>query len=77
MSRPVKGVVSPGMLCSEDELGLGNDHSGIIVLDAADTTQLGAPAQRALFVEDWLLEVNAPANRAVPSVGSTCEGPAT
>ncbi len=61
--KPVKGVVSPGMLCSEDELGLGTDHSGIIVLDASDSTQLGAPAQRALFLEDWLLEVNAPANR--------------
>ncbi len=62
-AKPVKGVSSPGMLCSEDELGLGNDHSGIIVLDESDTTQLGAPAQRALFLEDWLLEVNAPANR--------------
>ncbi len=61
--KPVKGVVSPGMLCSEDELGLGADHSGIVVLDADDTTQLGAPAQRALFLEDWLLEVKAPANR--------------
>nr|MBA2542220.1 phenylalanine--tRNA ligase subunit beta [Deltaproteobacteria bacterium] len=61
--KPVKGVVSPGMLCSEDELGLGSDHSGIVVLDANDTTQLGAPAQKALFLDDWLLEVNAPANR--------------
>src|SRR3954469_22448531 len=24
--KPVKGIVSPGMLCSEDELGLGDDH---------------------------------------------------
>jgi phenylalanyl-tRNA synthetase beta chain len=62
-AKPVKGVVSPGMLCSEDELGLGDDHSGIIVLDADDHTQLGAPAQQALFLDDWMLEVNAPANR--------------
>jgi len=62
-AKPVRGVVSPGMLCSEDELGLGDDHSGIIVLDADDHTQLGAPAQRALFLDDWMLEVNAPANR--------------
>jgi phenylalanyl-tRNA synthetase beta chain len=63
--KPVKGVVSPGMLCSSDELGLGDgtDHAGIIVLDASDTTQLGSPAQKALFLDDWLLEVNAPANR--------------
>src|SRR5690349_1005968 len=62
-AKPVKGVVSPGMLCAEDELGLGDDHAGIIVLDAEDTTALGSPAQRALGVDDWMLEVNAPANR--------------
>ncbi|HEX8110937.1 MAG TPA: hypothetical protein VF516_24560, partial [Kofleriaceae bacterium] len=62
-AKPVKGVVSPGMLCAEDELGLGDDHDGIIVLDEDDRTALGAPAQRALGVDDWLLEVNAPANR--------------
>jgi phenylalanyl-tRNA synthetase beta chain len=61
--KEVRGVVSPGMLCSEDELGLGADHSGIIVLDPEDRTPLGAPAQRALGLDDWLLEVNAPANR--------------
>src|SRR5215831_4833019 len=62
-AKPVKGVVSPGMLCAEDELGLGDDHAGIIVLDEDDRTPLGAPAQRALGIDDWLLEVNAPANR--------------
>jgi len=62
-AKPVKGVVSPGMLCAEDELGLGEDHEGIIVLDDDDRTPLGAPAQRALGLDDWLLEVNAPANR--------------
>jgi phenylalanyl-tRNA synthetase beta chain len=62
-AKPVKGIVSPGMLCSEDELGLGSDHSGIIVLDADDQTALGAPAQKALGLDDWMLEVNAPANR--------------
>ena len=61
--KPVKGVVSPGMLCAEDELGLGDDHAGIIVLGEDDTTPLGAPAQQALFLDDWMLEVNAPANR--------------
>jgi len=62
-AKPVKGIVSPGMLCAEDELGLGDDHAGIIVLDEDDQTALGAPAQRALGIDDWLLEVNAPANR--------------
>lgn len=62
-AKPVKGIVSPGMLCSEDELGLGEDHDGIVVLDEDDATPLGAPAQQALFLDDWLLEINAPANR--------------
>ncbi|MDB4959390.1 MAG: phenylalanyl-tRNA synthetase subunit beta [Myxococcales bacterium] len=61
--KPVKGIVSPGMLCSEKELGLGDDHAGIVVLDEDDRTALGSPAQRALGIDDWLLEVNAPANR--------------
>ncbi len=62
-AKPVKGIVSPGMLCAEDELGVSEDHAGIVVLDEGDATPLGAPAQRALGIDDWLLEVNAPANR--------------
>lgn len=62
-AKAVKGVESPGMLCAEDELGLSEDHAGIVVLDADDKTALGAPAQKALGIDDWLLEVNAPANR--------------
>src|SRR3954467_14580956 len=61
--KPVKGVISPGMLCAEDELGLSEDHAGIVVLDEDDRTPLGAPAQKALGIDDYLLEVNAPANR--------------
>jgi phenylalanyl-tRNA synthetase beta chain len=61
--KAVKGIVSPGMLCAEDELGLSEDHAGIIVLDEDDQTALGAPAQHALGIDDWLLEVKAPANR--------------
>jgi phenylalanyl-tRNA synthetase beta chain len=62
-TKAVKGIDSPGMLCAEDELGLGESHAGIIVLDADDTTALGSPAQKALGLDDWMLEVNAPANR--------------
>ncbi len=61
--KPVKGVESPGMLCAEDELGLGESHAGIIVLDEDDRTALGLPAQKALGLDDWMLEINAPANR--------------
>ena len=61
--KPVKGIVSPGMLCAEDELGLSEDHAGIVVLPEDDHTALGSPAQVALGLNDWMLEVNAPANR--------------
>jgi len=61
--KAVKGVVSPGMLCAEDELGLSEDHAGIVVLDEDDRTALGSPAQLALGIADYVLEVNAPANR--------------
>src|SRR3954465_15838917 len=36
--KPVKGIVSPGMLCAEDELGLSEDHAGIVVLAEDDAT---------------------------------------
>ncbi len=62
-TKPVKGVDSPGMLCAEDELGIGDDEAGIIVLDADDRTPLGAPAQLALGVDDVVLELSVPANR--------------
>lgn len=63
-AKTVKGIVSPGMLCAEDELGLSDAHAGIVVLDEADRTALGAPAQQALGLIDWVLDVNAPANRS-------------
>jgi phenylalanyl-tRNA synthetase beta chain len=62
-AKAVKGIESPGMLCAEDELGLSEDHAGIVILDEDDRTALGSPAQKALGIDDWLLEVNAPANR--------------
>jgi phenylalanyl-tRNA synthetase beta chain len=61
--KPVKGIDSPGMLCSEPELGVGEDAAGIIVLSPDDRGALGAPAQVPLAVDDFLLDVNAPANR--------------
>ncbi|MCA9679082.1 MAG: phenylalanine--tRNA ligase subunit beta, partial [Myxococcales bacterium] len=61
--KAVKGIESPGMLCSEPELGVGDSGDGIIVLDDGDRTPLGAPAQQALGLADWMLEVNVPANR--------------
>jgi phenylalanyl-tRNA synthetase beta chain len=50
-------------LCSGAELGLEDDESGIIVLDADDATPLGASAQVAVGIDDYLMEIKAPANR--------------
>ena len=63
-SRALKGVESAGMLCSEKELGIGEDAGGIAVL-AGDEARapLGATAQDALRLSDSVLEVSAPANR--------------
>ena len=61
--KQVKGIDSPGMLCSEIELGIGDDDSGIVVFEPGEAPALGAPAQQALGVADWVLEVNVPANR--------------
>jgi len=63
-SRELKGVMSAGMICAEDELNLGDDHDGIIVLAGDDAkAPLGALAQDALRLRDVAFEVNAPANR--------------
>lgn len=61
--KAVKGVVSPGMLCSETELGIGDDDDGIIVLPEGDVTALGLGAAQALFVDDWLFDLSTHANR--------------
>ena len=62
-TKPVKGIDSPGMLCSEIELGVGDDDDGIVVLEANDKTPLGSDAQLALGADDWMLDIGAPANR--------------
>jgi len=55
------GVDSYGMLCSEKELGLSDDHSGIFVLP--DDSKTGEPLDRALGIADYVLDVNVPPNR--------------
>ena len=60
--REIKGVFSPGMICSEKELGIGDDASGILILNAA--LQAGLPLPTALpFVEDFMLEASITPNR--------------
>ena len=59
----LRGVESNGMICAEDEIGIGNDHSGIIVLP--DDAVVGTPVAEYYHLEsDWLIEVDITANRA-------------
>ena len=61
--RKVRGVMSAGMICAEDELGIGHDHSGIMVLPA--DTALGIPASRYLnMASDTVIEIGLTPNRA-------------
>ncbi|MHC1727922.1 MAG: phenylalanine--tRNA ligase subunit beta [Syntrophobacteraceae bacterium] len=57
----VRGESSQGMLCSEKELGLGEDHSGIWLLPS--NTPVGVPLDAALGISDVLLEVGITPNR--------------
>jgi phenylalanyl-tRNA synthetase beta chain len=59
----LRGVESFGMICAEDEIGVGTDHNGIIVLP--EDTKVGMPAAEYYNLEsDWLIEVDITANRA-------------
>ena len=57
----IRGVESFGMMCSEKELGVGEDHNGIIELPA--NTPIGRPAAEALDI-DPVIEINITPNRA-------------
>jgi len=57
----IKGVVSNGMLLSEKELNLGDDHDGIIELP--DDTPLGSSAADALGLADPVIEIEITPNR--------------
>ena len=59
----LRGVESCGMICAEDEIGVGTSHDGIIVLP--DEAVVGTPAAEYYHLEsDWLIEVDITANRA-------------
>lgn len=58
----IRGVESMGMICAEDELGLGNSHDGIIVI--SEDVRPGTPAAEYFNVEsDYCLEVELTPNR--------------
>ena len=59
----LRGVESCGMICAEDEIGVGTSHDGIIVLP--DDAVVGTPAAEYYHLEsDWLIEIDITANRA-------------
>jgi phenylalanyl-tRNA synthetase beta chain len=61
--RAIAGVESEGMLCSEDELGLGDDHNGIIVLPP-NSAQPGSKLSAAFpAMRDTVLEISLTPNR--------------
>lgn len=59
----LRGVESFGMICAEDEIGVGTSHDGIIVLP--DDTPVGMSAADYYGIKsDWLIEVDITPNRA-------------
>ena len=58
----IRGQESEGMICAEDEIGIGNDHAGIIVLPA--DTRVGMPAAEYYNITtDYTIEVDITPNR--------------
>ena len=59
----IRGVVSNGMVCAEDEIGLGESHDGIMVLE--DSIKPGTPISEVFDVEnDNILEIGLTPNRS-------------
>lgn len=59
----IRGAVSEGMLCAEDEIGLGKSHAGIMILP--DSTIIGTPAADYFKVEnDTVFEIGLTPNRS-------------
>ncbi|HEY3427260.1 MAG TPA: phenylalanine--tRNA ligase subunit beta, partial [Acidimicrobiia bacterium] len=59
--RTIRGVESRGMILSERELGLGNDHEGILVLDPE--TEVGKPFEEVIDLPDHVLDLEINSNR--------------
>jgi phenylalanyl-tRNA synthetase beta chain len=60
-ARKIRGVVSDGMLCSPNELGISPDHQGILILPPA--TQVGADFGVAFGLDDAVFDIEVKSNR--------------
>jgi len=59
----IRGEISEGMICAEDEIGMGESHDGIMVLD--DSAEVGSPAADYFKAEeDIVFEIGLTPNRA-------------
>lgn len=59
----IRGEVSQGMICAEDELGLGDDHDGIMILDSKLVP--GTPCSEVFQIEkDHVFEIGLTPNRS-------------
>ncbi len=57
----IRGYYSEGMMCSERELGISDEHEGIMILP--DDTQPGKPIVETLLLDDYLMEFDITPNR--------------
>ena len=57
----LRGVESFGMMCSQKELGLGEDHTGIFILP--DYVKVGAALESVMPIEDTILDIEITSNR--------------
>jgi phenylalanyl-tRNA synthetase beta chain len=59
--RKMRGIESQGMMCSARELGLGDDHTGLLIMDPA--TPVGEDALPILGLDDVILDLDITPNR--------------
>ncbi len=62
--RSIANVLSQGMACSEAELDIGSDSSGLLALEAFARAHLGKPLAQALSLDDVIFELSLTPNRS-------------